>query len=65
MDEMERLRIIASYTLADGRAGTVEFVARIRDASHGTNAIVRARRAVARRMAVPQASVTITGVMTC
>lgn len=61
---LERIMIRATYTLKDGRTGQVHFVARVRNPQLGINAIPRARRAVARCMAVPHSNVTIDGVIT-
>ncbi len=61
-----RLAVRASYTATkDGAetSGRVEFVARIADDSEGYKLEERARRAVARRLAVRLADVRITGVM--
>lgn len=60
----ERVRIRATYSLKDGRSGRVEFVARVRDPQREINGILRARRAVARRMAVQVSAVTIDGLIT-
>ena len=64
---IERIWVRASYTIrknAQRTSGQVEFIARVTGPELGASLTERARRAVARRLHVPESSVDITGLIT-
>lgn len=59
----ERIGVCVSYVV-NGQPGHLEFIARVPGGGKPDGALVRARRAVARRLKVKLSEVTITGILT-
>lgn len=59
----ERIGVSVNYVV-NGQPGHLEFIARVPGGGKPDGAIVRAQRAVARRLGVRPSEVTITGILT-